>query len=79
MAADELPDFDELAIELVRLNQREPELVRRLELAERRAVSFPSSFGTREVSRLRRERQAMLDRIDELNALLLPIRRTPER
>jgi hypothetical protein len=75
MAADELPDFDELAIELVRLKRREPELIRRLERAEDRAVAFPSDFGMREVRRLRIERQAMLDRIDELNALLLPIRR----
>jgi hypothetical protein len=79
VAADKLPDLDELSVELVRLKQREPELIRRLELAEHRAVSFPSPFGTREVERLRRERQAMIDRILELNALLLPIRRTPER
>jgi hypothetical protein len=78
MAADKLPDFDELSVELVRLKQREPELIRRLELAERRQVSFPSPFGTRELVRLRLERQTMLDRILELNALLLPIRRTLE-
>jgi hypothetical protein len=79
MAADKLPDFDELSVELVRLKQREPELIRRLELAEQRAVSFPSPFGERELQRLRLERQSMIDRILELNALLLPIRRTPER
>jgi hypothetical protein len=77
MAADKLPDFDELAIELVRLKRREPELVKRLDRAEDRVVAFPSPFGMREVRRLRLERQAMLDRIDELNALLLPIRRIP--
>jgi hypothetical protein len=78
MAADELPDFNELAIELVRLKRREPELIKRLERAEHRAVAFPSAFGEREVRRLRQERQAMIERIDELNALLLPIRRVPE-
>lgn len=78
MAADELPDFDELSRELVQLVQREPEVIRRLELAERRQVSFPSPFGERELQRLRLERQAMIDRILELNALLLPIRRAPE-
>ncbi len=77
MAADELPDFDELSVELVRLTQREPELIRRLELAERRQVSFPSPFGERELQRLKLERQTMIDRILELNALLLPIRRAP--
>jgi predicted nucleic acid-binding Zn-ribbon protein len=75
MAADKLPDFDELAIELVRLKRREPELLKRLERAEDRLVAFPSAFGEREVARLRQERQTMVDRIDELNALLLPIRR----
>lgn len=75
MAADKLPDFDELAIELVRLKRREPELIKRLERAEDRLVAFPSVFGEREVERLRQERQTMVDRIDELNALLLPIRR----
>jgi len=78
MAADKLPDFDELSVELVRLRAREPEVIRRLELAERRQVSFPSPFGQRELQRLRLERQAMIDRIIELDALLLPIRRTPE-
>jgi hypothetical protein len=75
MAADELPDLDELAIELVRLERRKPELTRRLGRAEERAGAFPSSFGMREVRRLRLEFQAMLDRIDELDALLLPLRR----
>jgi hypothetical protein len=78
MAADKLPDFDELSVELVRLKQREPELVRRLEMAEHRAVAFPSPFGERELERLRLERQSMIERILELNALLLPIRRTPD-
>jgi hypothetical protein len=33
----------------------------------------------REVRRLRLEQQAMLERIDELDALLLPLRRVPDR
>jgi hypothetical protein len=74
MASDKLPDYNELAAELIRLRGREPELVKRLERAEDRAVSFPSPFGDRDLVRLRKERQAMLDRIDELNAILLPIR-----
>ena len=78
MAADELPDFDELSVELVKLTLREPELMRRLELAERRQVSFPSPFGERELQRLKLERQTMTERILELNALLLPIRRAPD-
>ena len=79
MAADELPDFDELALELVRLERRESEVARQLERAEERAGQFPSSFGMREVRRLRLERQASLDRMDQLHTLLLPVRRVPER
>lgn len=78
MAADELPDFDELSIELVRLERRRPELLRQLERAEERAGAFPSSFGMREVRRLRLELEAMLVRIDELDAQLLPLRRVRE-
>ncbi len=79
MAAHKLPDFDELAIERVRLERREPEIKRELERAEHRAGAFPSSFAMREVRKLRLERQTMLDRIDELNALLLPLRRVRDR
>ncbi len=79
MAADELPDLDELSIELVRLERREPELARQLERAEERAAAFPSSFGMREVRRLRLEREAIAARIDELDAFLLPLRRVRER
>jgi hypothetical protein len=75
MAAEELPDLDELTIELVRLERQEPELTRLLERVVERAALFPSAFGAREVGRVTLERQAMLDRIDELNALLLPLRR----
>lgn len=75
MAADELPDLDELSIELVRLERRQSELASQLERAEERAAAFPSSFGMREVRRLRLEQEALLDRIDELDALLLPLRR----
>ena len=78
MAADELPDFDELSIELVRLERRRPELLKQLERAEERAGAFPSSFGMREVRRLRLELEAMLVRIDELDAQLLPLRRVRE-
>ncbi len=75
MAADKLPDLDELSIELVRLERREAELERQLERVEERVGQFPSSFGMREVRRLKLEREAMLARMDELGALLLPLRR----
>jgi len=79
MAADELPDLDELSIELVRLERRETELARQLERVEERVGQFPSSFGMREVRRLKLEQEAMHARIDELDAVLLPLRRVRER
>jgi hypothetical protein len=78
MAVDELPDLDELSLELVRLERRALELARQLERVEQRAAAFPSSFGMREVRRLKLEQQEILERIDELDALLLPLRRVPD-
>ncbi len=75
MAADELPDLDELSIELVRLERRAPELARQVERVEERVSQFPSSFGMREVRRLKLEQEELSARIDELDALLLPLRR----
>jgi len=63
MAADKLPDFDELSVELVRLKQREPELV--LEDVLRGLVSVESAardYGVvvrdGQVAGLRREPRA---------------------
>jgi hypothetical protein len=78
MAAEELPDLDELMIELVRLERREAELTKLLERVSERAAFFPNAFGAREVGRVTLERQALLDRIDEVKALLLPLRRVPD-
>jgi hypothetical protein len=78
MAAGKLPDLDDLALERVRLERSVAELTRQLERAEERTGQFPSSFGMREVRRLRIDHASLLARIEELDALLLPLRRTPE-
>lgn len=65
------------AVELVRLERvREPALAKRLERAQERSSAFPNSVATHEVLNLTVEHQNMLDRIDNLKAmLLLPFRR----
>lgn len=78
MAADELPNLTELGIDLVRLKRREQEARRHLEFARHRAASFPSDFRAREVRKLTEAHEGMLTRIDELEALLLPLRRVRE-
>jgi hypothetical protein len=62
----------------VRLERAASELSRQLERAEERTGQFPSSFGMREVRRLKIEHATALARIEELDALLLPLRRMPE-
>jgi hypothetical protein len=77
IAEDDFLDFDALAIEHIRLERRVPELARQLERAVHRAGAFPSDFGRHEVRKLKRERQAILDRLAEISGLMLlvPLRR----
>lgn len=76
-ATDVFLDFNELALEHVRLERRLAELDRRLEQATHRAAAFPSEFGRHEVGKLDRDRQLILDRLAELSGLLIlvPLRR----
>lgn len=71
MAAEEQPDFAALAVERVRLERREPELAEQLQRALHRAGAFPSEFGLREVAKLKREQQLLVDRLAELSGLML--------
>ncbi len=71
MAAEEHPDFAELAVERVRLERREPELAEQLQRAEHRAGMFPSEFGAHEVRKLTRELRTVRDRLAELSGVLL--------
>ena len=65
------------AVELARLERlREPALAEQLERAQERSSAFPNSVATNELLKLAVEHQNMLDRIDNLKAmLLLPFRR----
>ena len=71
MAAEEHPDFAELAVERVRLERREPELAEQLQRAKHRASAFPSEFGSHEVRKVRRELRVVRDRLAELSGVLL--------
>ena len=78
MAAHQLPDLDELMIELVQLNRRDKEAARRLESGRERAAAFPSEFRDAEVRKLDAAHRTIRSRIDEIEASLLPLHRTPE-
>jgi hypothetical protein len=74
VAANPLPDFHGLALELVRLERREADLARRLEKVQDRAGAFPTPFVARQAAAMQWEHRAMVERIFELQALLVPAR-----
>ena len=76
--ATDLPDFDELSIELVRLRHQQAELARRLEKAEERAAQFPSEFSRRTFEELRADDAGLRARVAELEEQLRPVLRRPE-
>lgn len=78
MSTSDLPDFDELALELVRLRRQQAELARRLEKAEERAAQFPSEFSRRTFEELRAENLGLNGRIASLEEQLRPVFRRPE-
>jgi BMFP domain-containing protein YqiC len=78
MSLPDLPDFDELALELVRVRHQQTELARRLEKAEERAAQFPSEFSHRTRDELRAENASLAARIAELEEQLRPGLRRPE-
>lgn len=74
----DLPDFDELAVELVRLRHQRADLARRLERAEERAAQFPSDFARKSLEELRTEDRSLRGRLSELEEQLRPVIRRPE-
>jgi uncharacterized protein involved in exopolysaccharide biosynthesis len=78
MTASDLPDFDELAVELVRLRHQQADLARRLEKAEERAAQFPSEFSRRTLHDLRADQAGLRARIADLEEQLRPVLRRPE-
>jgi chromosome segregation ATPase len=74
----DLPDFDELAVELVRLRHQQADLTRKLERAEERAAQFPSEFAHKSLEDLRAEDRSLRGRVSELEEQLRPVIRRPE-
>jgi hypothetical protein len=77
MAVEKLPDLDQAALELLRLERRGKDLERRLERLSERNAAFPSAFARTQLEEVVREQLDVLRRIDELQLLLRPIRRVP--
>lgn len=78
MPATGLPDFDELAVRLVRLRHQRAELERRLEKAEERAAQFPSEFSLRNRQELRDADVELREEIARLEEQLRPVLRREE-
>jgi hypothetical protein len=78
MKAPDLPDFDELSVELVRLRHQQADLARRLEKAEERAAQFPSAFSRKELDELRADDVGLRARIAALEEQLRPVLRRSE-
>jgi predicted nucleic acid-binding Zn-ribbon protein len=78
MAAPDLPDFDELAVELVQLRHREQSLARALEREQERHVAFGSEYSQRKLEALRAELEPLRAEIAVLEDQLRPVLRRRE-
>ena len=79
MATERLPDFDELAAELARLEREERELSAvRARLHDRIDLGFPNELTAKRERQVSDERRALHRRIDALRAQLTPVLRRPE-
>ncbi len=74
-AAPNLPDFD-LALERVQLQRRLSDVERRHERLEERLEAFPNEVTAKEERRVASELEAVNNRIDEIDATLIPFRLT---
>jgi hypothetical protein len=78
MAADELPDFDALALELVQLQHREQDLLRQYDKALERIAAFPNEVEHARAAGIGAALDEIGGRIESLEAQLLPVRRHDE-
>jgi hypothetical protein len=78
MAADELPDLDALAAELVQLEHRLRDLLRQHDKALERIAAFPNEFERARAAALAAAIDELVARSEYLEARLLPIRRHDE-
>jgi predicted nucleic acid-binding Zn-ribbon protein len=75
-AAPDLPDFDALALERVRLQRQLRDLEPRLERLQERLAAFPNELTVIREQQVRAELEAVNRRIDEIDATLIPFRLT---
>ncbi|MGZ4290033.1 MAG: hypothetical protein ACXVRJ_05000 [Gaiellaceae bacterium] len=73
-AAPELPDLDALTLERVQLQRQLRDLDRQQARLEDRIVAFPNEVSAAQARRLAAEIKAVADRIDEIDATLIPYR-----
>jgi hypothetical protein len=75
-AAPNLPDFDALALERVQLQRQLSVLESRYERLRERLAAFPNDVTTMEERRVASELEAVNNRIDTIDATLIPFRLT---
>jgi hypothetical protein len=75
MATDNLPDLDELSVELIQLRHRQADTVRLYEKALERVALFPNEVEQTRAAALATILDEMAARIEYLDTQLLPIRR----
>jgi predicted nucleic acid-binding Zn-ribbon protein len=75
-AAPNLPDFDALALERVKLQRQLSDLENRYGRLQERAAAFPNDVTAREERRVASELEAVNNRIDTIDATLIPFRLT---
>ena len=78
MAAHELPDYDDLALQLIQLERKEAEIERRLIRLQDRHGQFPNELTKRQFDELNTEHLRVRREINTIRARLVPIMRTPQ-
>jgi hypothetical protein len=73
MAADSLPDFHELALELIQLRHRQQDMLRQHDKALERIAAFPNEFGRAQASAIAAAIEEIADRIEAVEAQLIPL------
>jgi hypothetical protein len=79
VATDDLPDLDALAVELVQLKRRQQDLLRLHDRLTEQLMAFPNEFRRAQAARVDEEIREMSERIESLEAQLLPLRRASDR
>jgi hypothetical protein len=77
VATDDLPDLDALATELVQLVRRQDDLLRLHDNLTEQLMAFPNDFRRARAARVGAEIQELGERIEWIEAQLLPFRHDP--